>query len=341
MIVKSSDADRYAAHPPKDLVAALVFGPDSGLVRERAETLMKTVVSDLSDAFRVADLDSDDLSSDPARLSDEAAAISMLGGRRVVRVRGAGNSLAKLFDSFLDDPKGDALVVVEGGDLARGTGLRKVFEESDNAAALACYPDTARDLFDVVRNALKAQGLSVAPDALEDAVGRLGSDRGVTRRELEKLALYCHGRKQVTLEDVRAAMGDEAEARVDEAIDAAGNGDLPRLDLALERLWIAGTSPVAVVRQSMTHFQRVLLANIESKRGESLDGGIKKLRPPVHFSRVTSFKNQAQRWNEAKLGEALDLLLDTEALCKTTGVPNEAVLGRALFTIAAIAKAAR
>ena len=339
MIVKSSDADRYAANPPKALVAALMFGPDSGLVRERAETLMKTVVDDINDAFRVADLDSDDLSSDPARLSDETAAISMLGGRRVVRVRSAGNALAKLFDSFLEEPKGDALVVVEGRDLAQGTGLRKVFEEAENAAAIACYPDTARDLFDVVRNALKADGLSIAPEALEDAVGRLGSDRGVTRRELEKLALYCHGKKQVALEDVRAVMADEAEARVEEAIDAAGNGDLPRLDLALERLWIAGTSPVAVVRQSLSHFQRVLLANVETKRGESIDGAIRKLRPPVHFSRVTSFKNQAQRWNEAKLGDALDLLLDTEALCKTTAVPAEAACGKALFSVAAMAKA--
>ena len=76
-------------------------------------------------------------------------------------------------------------------------------------------------------------------------------------------------RKQVTLEDVRAVMGDEAEARAEEAIDAAGSGDLPRLDLALERLWIAGTSPVAVVRSAMAHFQRVLLATVESKRGES------------------------------------------------------------------------
>jgi DNA polymerase-3 subunit delta len=338
MIVKSSDADRYAAHPPRGLVAALVFGPDTGLVRERAETLMKTVVDDLGDAFRVADLDSDDLSSDPARLFDEAAAISMLGGRRVVRVRGAGNALAKLFDSFLEEPKGDALVVVEGGDLAKGTGLRKLFEEADNAAAIACYPDSARDLFDVVRNGLKAEGLSIAPDALEDAVGRLGSDRGVTRRELEKLALYAHGRKQVTLDDVRAVMGDEAEARAEEAIDAAGNGDLPKLDLALERLWVAGISPIALVRQAMTHFQRVLLVAVESGRGETVDGAMRKLRPPVHFARATSFKNQAQRWNAARLGDALDLLLETEALCKTTAVPSEAACAKALFTVAAMAR---
>lgn len=341
MIVKPSDADRYARKPPKDLVAALVFGPDTGLVRERAETLLKTVVEDLNDAFRVSDLDDSALASDPARLADEAQAISMLGGRRVVRVRGAGNNLAKLFEAFLEEPKGDALIVVEGGDLTKGTGLRKVFEEAENAAAIACYPDTARDLFDVVRGALKAEGLAIAPDALEDAVGRLGSDRGVTRRELEKLALYCHGRSEVRLDDVRAVMGDEAEARVEEAIDAAGTGDLPRLDLALERLWIAGTSPVQVVRQAMSHFQRVLVAATEARRGESLDGAMRKLRPPVHFSRATSFKAQAQRWSEPRLLEALDLLLEAEALTKTTAVPAEAVCSKTLFSVAAMARAAR
>ena len=93
-------------------MAALIFGPDQGLVRERAETLIKSVVPNLKDPFLIADLDDGTLASDPARLFDEAAAISMLGGRRVVRVRGAGNSLAKLFERFLDDPAGDALVVL-------------------------------------------------------------------------------------------------------------------------------------------------------------------------------------------------------------------------------------
>jgi DNA polymerase-3 subunit delta len=337
--IKGAGIDRTLSHFPVGMVAALIFGPDQGLVRERAEALIKSVVPDLKDPFLIADLDDSVLSSDPARLFDEAAAISMLGGRRVVRVRGAGNGLAKLFERFLDDPAGDALVVVEGGDLARGTGLRKLFEGADNAAAIACYGDSARDLPDVIRDALRAEGLTIAPDALADAATRLGSDRGVTRRELEKLALYAHGTGNIALEDVRAVMGDEAEARVEEAIDAAGAGDLARLDLALERLWIADVSPVAVVRQAISHFQRILLAKTEAMRGEPIDSAMRKLRPPVHFSRVVAFKAQAQRWQDARLGDALDLLLDTEALCKTTSVPPEAACGRALFNVAAMARA--
>src|SRR6185437_3180514 len=178
-------------------------------------------------------------------------------------------------ERFLDEPAGDALVVVEGGDLAKSGALPKVFLEAENAAAIICYGDTARD-------APRAEGLAIAPDALADAASRLGSDRGVTRRELEKLALYARGQKQVSLEDVRAVLGDEAEVRAEEALDAAGQGDLKTLDTALERLWISGTSAVAVVRMALSHFQRLALAKSDVEKGETLDGALRKLRPPIH-----------------------------------------------------------
>jgi DNA polymerase-3 subunit delta len=255
-----------------------------------------------------------------------------------VRVRGAGNDLADLLESFLDDPKGDALVVIEAGDLAKTSALRKIFDGHKSAVAIQCYPDSARDLGDVVRDGLRAEGLSIAPDALEDAVARLGSDRGVTRRELEKLILYMHGQKQVTIEDVRAVMGDEAEARSESACDAAGSGDLVKLDRELERLWAADTQPAQVIRSAMGHFQKLVQARESSARGESIDTVMKRLRPPVHFSRATAFKAQAQRWNTDKLGEALDMLLEAELMTRTTGVPAEAVTGRTLMNIAAMAR---
>jgi DNA polymerase-3 subunit delta len=339
--VKGASIERTLNRPPKDLVAALIFGPDQGLVRERTETLIQSIVPDLRDPFLIADLDDGVLASDPARLFDEAAAIAMLGGRRVVRVRGAGNALAKLFEEFLDAPAGDALVVVEGGDLSKSAALRRVFEAAENAAAIACYGDTARDLPDVVRATLKEEGLSIAAEALDYAASRLGSDRGVTRRELEKLALYAHGQKQVMLDDVRAVLGDEAEVRSEEALDATGEGELRALDLALERLWLSGSSPVGIVRMALSHFQKLALVRADMDKGESLDTAMRKLRPPVHFMRAASFRLQANGWDSQRLGDALDLLLETEALCKTTSVPPETVTARALFNIAALARAGR
>ncbi len=341
MEIKSHLADRFVARPPADLVAALVYGPDQGMVRERAAALARSVVADLNDPFRVAELDEAGLDADPARLWDEAAALSMTGGRRVVRVRGAGNGLAKEFERFLSEPKGDALIIVEAGELAKSAALRRVFEDADNAAAIACYPDRERDLEEVVRAALKEMHLSIDADALDYAVSRLGSDRGVTRSELEKLALYAMGETTVTSAHVAAVLGDESELRMEETFDAAGEGNYARLDICLSRLWAAGTSPVAVLRQAMTHFQRLLLVRVDADEGKNAAATMKKLRPPVHFSREQSFRGQVSRWTPSRLEEALTHLYEAEALVKTTAIPGEAACGRALLSVAALANAGR
>ncbi|HEY3639375.1 MAG TPA: DNA polymerase III subunit delta [Rhizomicrobium sp.] len=341
MIVRPAESERFLAHLPQDITAILFYGPDQGLVRERAEKIITSIVPDLRDPFRIAEMDGSALVEDAGRLYAEAAALSMIGGRRVVRVRAATNTLGRIFAPFLAEAKSEALVVVEAGDLAKDSSLREAFEEAPQAASIACYLDSPHTIAELLRTSLKAQGAVMAPDAMEEAVSLLGADRGTTRREVEKLLLYVHGQKNVTRDDIRAIMGDEAEARIEEACDAAGEGDTKRLDRTLERLWTAGISPVAILRVAMGHFQRLALAKAQVTKGETADAVARRMRPPIHFMRLPGFKIQLRNWSEERLGDALDLLLETEALCKTTAVPAEAVCGRALFTVAAWARLAK
>src|SRR4051812_48998290 len=107
--------DAYLKSPGEKIAAVLVFGPDEGLVRERVNALVKATAGSGDDPFRIAELNGDDLRGDPARLADEAGAISMMGGRRAVRVNGTTDALAGAIESFLDghtDSK-NALVVFE------------------------------------------------------------------------------------------------------------------------------------------------------------------------------------------------------------------------------------
>lgn len=338
MIVKPGESERFLTRLPGHIGAVLLYGPDNGLVRERAERLVRSIVEDLRDPFRVTEIDGNALMDDPAWLSGEAAALSMTGGRRVVRVRNAGNALSSIFESLLADYEDGALIVAESGELAKNSSLREAFQDARNAAAIACYQDSPEALGELVRASLKEQGIVIAADALDEAVSLLGADRGTTRRELDKLLLYVHGQKRVSLDDIRAIMGDEAEARIEDACDAAGTGDGERLDLALERLWNAGTSPVAVLRLTMAHFQRLALGKIQLESGESPDTIARRSGPPVHFSRMAAFRTQLRNWSLERLRDALDLLLETEAQCKTTAVPAEAACGRALLTVAAWAR---
>lgn len=338
MKIPPARADSFARAPDAALAAILVYGPDSGLVRERAGLLIRSVVPDAGDPFRIVELTAGDLKSDPARLADEVAAISMTGGRRAVCIRDATDGLATIFADFLGAPPcappQAALVVVEAGELTPRSSLRKLFEGAENAAALACYLDDKSQIQTVIRKGLAAEKISVSADALEYLTENLGGDRMVTRRELEKLALYAGPGGSIALEDAAVCVGDSSAMAMDEVAFSAAGGDAAGLDRALERVFQEGASAVGVVRGVMRHFDRLHQAAVSLAAGESEEAAMSGLRPPVFFKDKTRFRAQLRRWPERRASDALGRLLETEILCKTTGMPDQTICRQALFELA-------
>ena len=76
---KGARGERVCAAPPGDIRALLVYGPNNGLVRERAKAAVTFAVEDLGDGFRLCELEARDVSDDTARLGDELAALSADG----------------------------------------------------------------------------------------------------------------------------------------------------------------------------------------------------------------------------------------------------------------------
>lgn len=324
----------FLANPDGGLAAVLLFGPDRGLVRERAEHLARAVVGEAADPFAISELVSSSLKADPARLSDEAAAIPFGGGRKLVRIRDAGDDLTGTLKVFLGSPPThDGIVVLEAGDLGKRSSLRRLFEDSKVAASIACYADDRRNLRAVITETLDRHGLTVSRDAMIYLCDHLGSDRSVSRSELEKLAVYMGGPGEVSLADAQACVGDSAASSLDAVVFAAAGGQARDLERSLTRVLDEGVSPIAVLRAAARHFQRLHLVSGGMTAGLPLDKAMTKLRPPVIFLWADAFRAQARGWPPDRLARALDLLLEAETDCKTTGIPAQAVCGRALLRI--------
>ena len=338
MKIRPAAADSFVKSPPPGIRGLLVYGPDSGLVRERAETAARAVAGDLSDPFSVVEFTAAALRDDPSRLSDEAAALSLTGGRRVVRLRDAGEAVAAAAADALAT-KGDALVIVEAGDLAGRSKLRALFESSDNAAAVACYLDEGKGLDDLVRTSLAAAGLEAGREVVAWIAANLGSDRMVSRSELEKLVLYMAGKTAVTIEDAQAVIGDSAAVTLDDVVNAAASGALEALTVALARARFEGVAPISILRAAARHVSRLEEAVTAVGAGASPDQAVRSLRPPVFFKQADAFRSQVGRWRPQALARARAELIQAEIDCKSTGMPDDAICERVLMRLAAMAGA--
>jgi DNA polymerase-3 subunit delta len=315
---------------PGNCRVVLLFGDDAGMIRDRAEALVRTVTGSLDDPFLVTELAREDI----RQLPNEAAGLSLMGGRRVVRVRDVTDAATDPVQTLLKS-RAPALVVLEAPSIQSRSRLRTALEAAPDGAAIGCYPEEGRALEDTIRETLRANGAGIDPDALSWLSQQLGADRASTRAELEKLALYVGPGNRVDLDSAMACVGDLAGLSLDDALFAATTGDVATTDRALEAAMAEGAAPVQVLRAALGHLQRLHRARLAmDEQGLTAGDAVKGLRPPVFYQKVGAFTRSLGLWPSPTLTAAMAALAEAERGCKRTGWPDDALCRNAVLTLA-------
>jgi DNA polymerase-3 subunit delta len=336
--IKPSEADGYVSRPDPSRPVVLVYGPDSGLVHERAQALVKAAVDDPADAFSLIRIDGDDLSANPFRLVEEANTIPMFGGRRAIWVRAGSRNITPAVESAIAQPGADCRIVIEAGDLRKNAPLRSLCEGAKNAAAIGCYSDGERDIERLIDDELKKAGLTIAPEARAALVPFLGGDRAASRGELQKLALYVHGRDRITPDDIAAVVADASAVALDNVVDAAFGGKPAEVETHFNKARGEGMHPGVIVSAALRHVASLHRMRIAVEEGQSPTGVVEGARPPIHFRRKPEIDKALRAWTTQRLLDAMSSL--SEALLETRRQPHlaEAVAQRAMMSLATAAR---
>lgn len=332
--LKTSDIEAFVARPDPSRSIVLVFGPDAGLVSERADAIIRASVDDPADPFALVRLDGDTLASDPARLVDEATTIPLFGGRRAIRVRAGSRNIVPAIEGILGAPLRDCRVVIEAGDLKRGAALRTVCERAKNAAAIACYADGDRDIGRIIDEEMRAADLAIAPDARAALMPLLGGDRRASRAELRKLALYANGQVRVEIDDVTAVVADASALALDSLVDAAFAGKLADVEKEFAKATVAGTNPTAIVGAALRQIERLHAWRLTIESGASVTATIEQVQPPIHFRRKSLIEAALKAWTSERLAKAMAMLAEASLDARLQSDLAATIAQRALSLIA-------
>lgn len=337
MKIPPRNTDAFVKKPDPAVRAILVYGPDYGLVQERSALIGRSVVADPNDPFNVAVLTGGILADDPARLADEANTISMMGGRRLIRVEEAADGLTTLLKSYLGNPSPDSLVLLMAGELGSRSSLRKLFETQPNAAAVACYAADISSLQTLIRQDVQAAGYTIDSDACAWLAQQLTGDHLMARSEIDKLTLYMANMPQgtrITLQDSQNSCGLGGDRSMDDFVFAVGGGN-PDTALRTYRQMIDEGFPVISIQRAMqNHFRRLHYTRSLIASGLPPAEAMKQLNPPVFFKWDDAFRDQLSRWSAGALESILNRLAQLEADCKKTGAADETVTAQAILSLA-------
>lgn len=297
--IKSHEFDGFLQQGLGDRKLFVIYGPDRGLVSERATQIARKTGVTLEDPFSLIKLDGSDLQQAPSRLLDEVDTIGLFGGDKLVWLRTTGTEKT-LVDSLVilsQKPPEGSFVIIEAGDLKKGTGVRKVGESARTVVSVACYADDARALSALIDQELGLENLRLSPAARQRLNETLGGDRIASRNELRKLSLYCRGMAMVEEEHVTEIIGDSSAISVDDAIDAVLKGDVDGLHRAVRKIVASKTAIFLVLQACLKQFQLldVMRAEMDEKRHQPAQV-VAAMGRHLHFRRKPLVETALKSW---------------------------------------------
>jgi len=292
--------------------AVLIYGPDAGLVDEYCDKAIEILEIEKDNLLAV---DAGELREKQDAVFAESCSPSMFGGRKAVIISGAGDGDLKIISELVTSTSLCATIIVTGGDLRVG-GLRKLFEDGQNIATIACYTDDTKTLENLIRQELSAQSgiRQITPDAMSYMLSHMGGDRGITRGFLQKIAIYVSDKHVVELEDVEKCLPDTSATSADDYMYSLTAGHINPTMIALDRLIYSGADANMLVRMLYNHFSKLLTAVV--------DGHL----PKLFWKVADKFNSAIKIWPPEEIVNVLSKLNDLEKMCRTNGMQPEILI---------------
>ncbi|MEO7634051.1 MAG: DNA polymerase III subunit delta [Sphingomicrobium sp.] len=314
----------------------LMFGPDNAQARALGDRLVEAL-----GASRLL-ISGASVKSDPASLADEAGAMSLFGGKRVVWVEPAGEDVLAGVTALFEAPPPESPVVAIAGELKSSSGLRKLAEGSPLAVAIGCYPPSDEDAVRMVVEIGRRHGLEIASEVAARVAASCDNDRALVAQELIKLALYLdastNAPRRLEHDALDAVGAENAEGNMLRLADWALNGDLARLTGELAHLSAAGSEAIPVVRALQRRLLQLAPARAQVERGRSPNDVMAALGKSLFWKDKELLGQLLTKWDAKRLSALSERVGALERDLMFSPVPERDALGEELI---AIARAAR
>ena len=326
--------ERALDAPSDDIRLYLLYGPDEAGSMALAQRIERA----MGEGAERIDLDGATLRSDPARLADEAAAISMFGDKRWVRVSGVGEESVAAMEALLEAAQAGNPVVAVAGAIKNTSKLAKLCLDHPKALALASYAPDQREAAQIAQAQARELGLRLSPDLSRKVADLAGNDRTLMAGEIEKLALYLDAAPdrpaEATAEILDALSAETVENQVGPLVNAVLGGDIDALHHEIAMLSASGAALASVTRPLLNRAMLIAQIQAEFEKSGSMDRAMESAGRAIFWKDKPHVLRQVKNWKVDAVARLMQRLLSAERATRDSRGPGDVAVRQELLTIA-------
>lgn len=293
-----------------------VCGTEVFLKRQAMDQIVKDVLGDADRALSLSEYDCATTTAELASVLDDLRTLPFLTDRRLVVVREADKFIT-LYRQALEDyaasPSSTGVLLIECKSLPGNTRLAKQIAKIGKV--LKFDPLSAYKVPGWLTTYCKeTYGATIDQRAAAKLVDLVGTDLGLLDAELQKCVLYIADRKQITLADIEALVGQQREEQVWGILSAVGEGDERK---ALQ-LWeeVCQTDRAAEAR-AVGGIAFTVRRLLKAKRAEEGGATSADLMKELWIRDERQLRRELNAFTTAQVEEILSRLLQADVAVKT------------------------
>lgn len=322
---------RAVDQPDPKIRFYLFYGPDEAQSRALAQRLLAAL------GATKAPVSSATIKSDPAALVDEAGAMSLFGGKRLVWIEPATKDIEDGVTVLLGAAATESPVAAIAGAIPKSSSLVKLAESSPHALGFAAYAPEGQDAERMVSELGRSFGLKVGGPVAARIADSCGNDQALAAQELQKLALYLdaspHMPKELDHDAVDAVGTGSGDGDLMHLADLALSGDVHGLAAELAR-FPGGVEGIPVVRSLQRRLLMLAPARARVERGDSPDAVMTSLGKALFFRDKPAFRTMLTSWDADRLARVAERAGKLERSLMFSPAPEQEALGEELLAIA-------
>ena len=334
MKANRAQVERSLRAPGPETRVFLLYGPDEAGSRALAKLLGAAMGPE---AERV-ELSGAELRSDPARLADEAASMSLFGSARYIWVEPAGDEAAEAVETLIGAVTAGNPVVIVAGGLKPASRLLKLALAAPCALAFASYVPEGAEADKIVLEMGRELGLTMRPDVARRIAEGGSGNRGIIAQELAKLALFADAAperpKPIDHDALDTIGAANEEGDLSRLVDSVLGGDAPGLEAELARLHSVGVDGISLVRPALLR-RLGLLARLRAEvdRGNSVSAVMTSSGKSLFWKDKETVAKQLGRWRSDLIAKSLSRINEVQRQVMSPGSLGPLAIDEELFAI--------
>jgi DNA polymerase III subunit delta len=314
----------------------LLYGNDAPAV----SAALRQVVVAFSGGEEALRLDAPMLRSDAGLLDDAFRSMSLLGDRRLIVVDGVGEPQLGLVQSVLAAASLGNFVALIADSLKRDSKLKAAVDAAPLFSSVSFYEETGGALVQRAESILRQHGMTFESGAAERFVDLCGGDRMVVMAEAEKLSLYCWPHKTISIQDVEATCGDQAEFEADALIQTMLDGDIDTADRIYTSMRDSGDAKSVLIMVQM-HLARLEQVSAAVAKGVDMSSACRSARPPFFDKQQAAAGRHIRIFSGDELGRVQVSVQQAILQSRQLSELGDAVTGRCVLSVARLARQLR